>query len=342
MYPEIIQSEKELNELLSIPNDKLIEMMKNLKGDIIILGVAGKMGISLATLAKRAIEQAGVQKKVIGVARFSSPESEEELKCAGVDTIKCDLSDPDEVAKLPKVANAIYMAAKKFGTEGQEDLTWVMNTLVPGYVARHFKDSRIVVFSTGCVYPFVRAHDGGCSEDVAPNPVGDYAISCLGREMMFNYAARTWKTPICQYRLNYSIDLRYGVLHDIAVKVLNEEVVDLEAGHFNAIWQGDANAQALLCLEHCSDSVEIMNVTGPEIGNVRETALKFAKLFGKEVKFKGEPGPIYLNDSSKATSLFGYPRVSLDTLIKWQAHWIQSGGRTLGKPTKFEKTDGKY
>lgn len=341
--PDIIKNEKELHELLTTPNQMLIDFMKELEGDLIILGIAGKMGVDLGILAKKAAKLAGVDKKVIGVARFSNPDAKTELEDAGIETISCDLLDPEAVSKLPNCKNVIYMAAKKFGTQGDESMTWAMNTLVPGYVARHFKESRIVVFSTGCVYPLADSVEGGSTEDITPNPIGDYAMSCMGREMMFNYGSKQWGTEICQFRLNYSVDLRYGVLHDIAQKILNNEVVDLNSSHFNVIWQGDACSQAILCLGQCSNPPNIMNITGPELASVKLTAEKLANHMNKKVTFSGTPGgKTYLNNSEKATALFGYPKYNIDTLIKWQAHWVLNGNKSLGKATKFEVTNGKF
>ena len=300
------------------------------------------MGVDLAILESNACKEAGIKKRIIGVARFSDPAAKDELEKNDIETVTADLSEPDEVNDLELTANVIYMVAKKFGTSGAEDLTWVMNTLVPGYVARHFQKSRIVVFSTGCVYPLVDPVNGGCTEDVDPDPIGTYATSAMGREMMFNYAARKWQTEICHYRLNYSIDLRYGVLHDIASKILAGEVIDLSAGHFNCIWQGDAISQALLCLLQCSNPPAIFNVTGPEQVCTKYAANRLAEYLEIQVSYTGEAGNVYLSNSAKATALFGKPGVDLETLIKWQANWIQKGGRSLGKATKFEKTDGKY
>ncbi len=337
-----IQNEAELNNIITTPSKELVDYMQILDGDIVILGVAGKMGVNLAVMAKRAIDLAGVQKRVLGVARFSDPEAQNILESAGVETRKCDLSNPDEVASLEKMKNVIYMVAKKFGTDGSEDITWVMNTLVPGYVVRHFKDSNIVDFSTGCVYPLVDALEGGCDETVKPAPIGDYATSAYGREMMFNYACRMWQTKVCHFRLNYSVDLRYGVLHDICQKIIKDEVVDLSTGHFNCLWQGDAVAQAILCLKLCSCPATPINITGPETLTMKDVAVKMAKLLGKQVQFVGSPGKTYLSNSMQATKEFGYPSKSVDELIQMQVKWLQNGGKSLGKPTKFEVTDGKF
>jgi nucleoside-diphosphate-sugar epimerase len=342
--PASIPDEAALDELLSRPSDDMVALMERLEGDIIVLGVAGKMGVSLASMAKRAIEAAGVDKRVIGVARFSDPDARAALDRQGVETIKADLLDREAVAALPAVRNVIYMVGRKFGTQGREDLTWATNVVAPDNAAQHFKESRIVVFSTGCVYPLVTAASGGCTEATPPNPVGEYAQSCLGRERVFGYWSREHGTPVCLFRLNYAIDLRYGVLYDIAGRVLAGEPVNLSAGHFNVIWQGDANARALLALEHAASPPLPLNVTGPETVPVRYAAETFARLFETEVTFTGEDtgSRMYLSNAARSMALFGYPTVPLLTMIRHQADWLRSGGRSLGKPTHFEVVDGEF
>jgi len=342
-YPAEIKDEVQLEDLLSVPNADLIEMMKRLEGNIMILGIGGKMGITLGRQALNAIKAAGVDKKVIGVSRFSDASGRERLEKWGVETIACDLMDAKEVAKLPQIKNIIYMAGRKFGTNGTEELTWAMNALVPGYVGAHLKNSNIVVFSTGCVYPLVNAQSGGCTENIAPAPIGEYAQSCLGRERIFSYCSKQFGTKVLLFRLNYAIDLRYGVLHDIGQQVLKGEPVNNTVGHFNIIWQGDANNQALRCLEYCTSPSTPLNVTGPEIVKVEYIAEKFAELMGKEITYTGKSADkCYLNNSQKATELFGKPRVSVEQMIKWQAAWFMQGGASLGKPTHFEVNDGKF
>ena len=333
----------ELEEQLSRPGLELIEMMKRLEGDIMILGIGGKMGPTMGRLAVNAIREAGVNKKVYGVARFSNAEERAKMESWGIETIACDLLDPEAVKTLPQIKNIIFMAGRKFGTQGCEDLTWAMNVLAPAYVGDHFKKSRIVAFSTGCVYPLVSVGTCGCDEEVIPSPVGEYSQSCLGRERIFQNCARKNGTEILLYRLNYAIDLRYGVIHDIAANIMDDKPVDNTVGYFNAIWQGDANSYALRCLEHCANPCAIMNITGPETVSVEATALKLGKLLGKEVRFKGVPGnQCYLNNSAKMCDIFGYPSVSMDTMIRWQAEWILNGGISIGKPTHFEVNTGKF
>jgi nucleoside-diphosphate-sugar epimerase len=238
----------------------------------------------------------------------------------------------------------IYMVGRKFGTAENQELTWATNVCVPHNVAHHYRSSRIVVFSTGCVYPLVSAVEGGCTERTKPNPVGEYAQSCLGRERVFGYWSRVHGTPMSFVRLNYAVDLRYGVLLDIAQRVQRSEPVDLGVSHFNVIWQGDANNQALLCLEHCAVPPDVINITGPETVSVRTVAERFAELFGTSPVFTGDAATsrMYLSDATKALGRFGYPHVSLAQMIRWQGAWIQRGGRSLGKPTHFEATDGRF
>jgi len=337
-----ITSEEELDNLLSDPPEALVALMRRLEGDILLLGIAGKIGISLGAMARRAIAQAGVAKRVIGVARFSEPGVREKVEAAGVETIACDLLDRTAVSRLPQAPNVIYLAGRKFGTVGQEALTWAMNTLAPGYVAEQFSRSRIVAFSTGCVYPLVTAH-AACTEATVPAPVGEYAQSCLGRERIFSYYSQRHGTPICLFRLNYAAELRYGVLHDIAQAVWQGQPVDVTVGQFNVIWQGDVNAQALRALELCASPAAVLNVTGPETVSTRAVARRFAELMGKEAIFIGEEGPVaYLNDASQAIRHFGDPRVCLEQLITWTAEWVMAGGRSLGKPTHFEVNDGRF
>ena len=344
-YSDAIRSEQELEELLSTPSPARIEMMKRLDGDLMILGIAGKMGLTMGRRAARAIELAGVKKKVVGVSRFSKPADREKLEAWGIETIPCDLLDREQVRKLPRVANVVFMAGRKFGTDGSEELTWAMNTLVPGNVVEHFKASRIVAFSTGCVYPLVGPETGGCTEAVLPAPVGEYSQSCLGRERIFQHGAKAFGTKVLLFRLNYAIDLRYGVLHDIARQVWNNEPVTDSVGHFNVIWQGDANDAALRSLELAASPAAVLNVTGPETASLRSIAEQLGKLMGREVRYAHDglgSGSCYLNNAAKMADLFGYPSVPLARMIRWQAEWFKNGGSSLGKPTHFEVNNGKF
>lgn len=336
-------SEEKLEKALSVPTPELIEMMKRLDGDIMILGIAGKIGVSMGLQAVEAVRQAGANKKIYGVSRFSQKADQAKLEKAGVITIPCDLMERSQVEKLPQVKNVIFMAGRKFGTQGSEAVTWAMNVIVPALVAEHFKASRIVAFSTGCIYPLRSVEQGGCTEEVAPAPVGEYSQSCLGRERIFEYYANKYGTKLLLFRLNYSVDLRYGVLDDIGRAIWEGREVNNSVGYFNVIWQGDVTANALRSLELADNPVKILNVTGPETASVEDTALKMGKLMGKEVRFKATPGEWnYLNNAGLMCRLFGYPHVSLDELIELQAQWIKNGGLSIGKPTHFEVNNGKF
>lgn len=336
-------NEIELETFLSQPYPETVALMKRLQGDIILLGVAGKVGPSLARLAKRACADAGVEKRIIGVARFSDPSQKDQLEADGIETIVCDLSEPDQVAALPKAENVIYLAGRKFGEVGSEPLTWIMNVIVPAIVAKAFAGSRIIAYSTGCVYQLLPADHQGSAETDSPAPVGEYANSCLGRERMFEYYSQKCGTPVLQYRLNYAVDLRYGVLPDIARAVWEEREVSMAVPTFNCIWQGDANNRALLCLEHTATPPAVLNITGPETLETRDVAEKFGQIFGKPVRFSGNPGDkMFLSDASRSMELFGQPKVSADELITMTAEWIMGGGRDLNKPTHFQVTDGQF
>jgi len=341
--PDTIDSEEQLDEVMSCGSPDLIRMMKDISGDIIILGCAGKIGVQLAMAAVKAIAKAGIKNKVIGVSRFSDDTVRKKMESFGIKTIKCDLLNRDLVNDLPKVPNVIFMAGRKFGTGGSEDRTWAINTVLPANVAHHFKDSRIAAFSTGNVYDLVSVCGAMPTEEDPTNPRGEYAQSTLGRERVFEYYSNLNQTPVCIIRLNYAIDLRYGVLRDIGNRVLAGQPIDLSTGHVNVIWQGDVINQSILCLEHCSSPANIINMTGPETASVRHIAEQFAGIFGKDVTFTNDEGPIaLLNNASKAARLFGYPTVPLLRMIEWIAHWIEQGGASLDKPTHFEVRDGKF
>ncbi len=341
--PEFFETSHQLEEVMTIPSPALIELMGRLKGDIMILGIGGKMGATLGRVALRAIGEAGVSKRIYGVSRFSDSSVKGQLESLGIETISCDLLDRESVERLPQAPNVIFMAGKKFGTSGQEDMTWAMNTVLPSHVGDHFRKSRIVVFSTGNVYPFTPFDAGGAGEDTPVGPVGDYAQSCLGRERVFAYYSRIHQTPMLLLRLCYAIDLRYGVLHDIARKILEEEPIDLATGYVNILWQGDANCQALLCLEHCESPPNSLNITGPETICIETVARQLGALMDKEPLFRGcAEKTALLANAAKATALFGPPRVPVNTLVAWTAHWMKVKGGSLNKPSHFEVRDGKF
>jgi len=342
-YPTHFTNEQELEEALSRPTPELVKMMSTLEGDFILLGVAGKMGVSMARMAKRACKEAGVEKRIIGVSRFSSPEQRIFLEESGIETIKGDLLNFDFINSLPEVKNVIYLAGMKFGTGGNESFTWAMNSFLPGLVVEKFKNSRIVAFSTGCVYPLVKITSGGSKESDAPGPVGEYSQSCLGRERLFEFGSINNKTPVVLIRLNYAVEMRYGVLVDIATKVHNQETIDLTMGHANVIWQGDANEMILRSIEYCNSPAKHLNISGAEVISVANVAKQFGKIMGKKVKLIGvEADSALLVNVSQGHKLLGKPKVALDQVIKWTANWIGNEHRLLGKATHFEVRDGKY
>ena len=336
-------TEEKLNHLLSTPSDQLVEDIKKIKGDIMVLGAGGKMGPSLCLLAKKAIDKAGITKKVYAVSRGSDKIATELMQSNGIEVMACDLLDKAQLYALPEVENIIYMAGRKFGTDGNEWQTWAMNSTLPAFVADKFKKSNIVVFSSGNIYPIVPLSTGGCTEKDKVGPNGEYAMSCLARERAFEYAANAYGTKVFIYRLNFAVDLRYGVIFDVADKILKGEPIGLSTPCFNFIWQGSANEYAIRGLLHASAPANIMNITGPETISIKKMAIKLGEYLGKEPIFENECGTdAYLNDASKAMEVFGYPSVSAETLIRWQAEWLLDGGRTLGKPTHFEERKGSY
>ncbi|MDB5084986.1 MAG: epimerase [Bacilli bacterium] len=333
----------ELEAKLAEPSHTLINDIAELDGDILLLGVGGKMGPSMARLAVNAIKQADVNKKVIGVSRFSSGGLKEELAACGVETISADLLNERELQALPCVKNVIYMVGFKFGTTGNEHLAWAMNSYLPGRVAEKFRDSRIVAFSTGNVYPLTPLSMGGATEKTPTCANGEYAQSCLGRERIFEYFSNQYKTPLTIFRLNYAIDLRYGVLVEIAKSVKNRQPIDLSMGNANCIWQGDANEWAIRSLKLCSSPATVLNISGPETISLRGVANAFGEKFGVEpVLLKEESTTALLSNSSKAHQLFGYPKVTLGQMIDWIAEWQIEGGETWNKPTHFQEREGKF
>ena len=338
-----IRKVEELGELLSEPSAALVKGLARLLGDILVLGVGGKMGPSLARMAKRASEAAGTPRRVIGVARFTASELESKLQAHGVETIRADLLDEAQLARLPEAPNVIFMAGMKFGSTGQEALTWAMNTHLPSLVCKRYPRSRMIVFSTGNIYGLTPVASGGSVETDALNPVGEYAMSCLGRERIFEYFSRSANIPMAFVRLNYASELRYGVLVDLAQRVRAGEPIDLSMGHLNTIWLADANDMALQALAHVSFPPLLLNVTGPELLSVREVCEQFGKLMGKSVSFHGkESSTALLNNAQQAFRRFGLPRIPAQQLIRWTADWIMRGQPTLSKPTHFESRSGSF
>lgn len=338
--PQSFHDEEHLEDFMSVPSAALVQAMQSLSGDIIVLGVGGKMGPALARLAKRAAPH----KRVVGVARFSDPIIREKLQSWGIECLQADLLNQAEIVALPKLENVVFMAGRKFGSSHDEELTWAMNTLVPAYIAECFQASRIVAFSTGCVYPFVKVLYGGATEaSVAKPPPGEYAYSCLGRERMFEYGSHRYQTSGRLIRLNYAIDMRYGVLRDVAQKVLKQEPIDLSMGHVNVIWQGDANSMALRAFGHCTTPTSALNVSGPETISIRALAQQFGQRFERQARFENsEADTAWLVNSGRAMQLFGYPSIGLAQMIDWTADWLLHDQPGLDKPTQYSSRDGVY
>jgi nucleoside-diphosphate-sugar epimerase len=338
-----IENVEHLEELLSEPSAQAVESLAQLEGDLILLGVGGKMGPTLARMARRASDQAGVRRRVLGVARFSDPRLEAHLQAWGVETIRCDLLDSEQLARLPEAPNVIFMTGMKFGSTGQEALTWAMNCWLPGLVCQRYRSSRIVAFSTGNVYGLTPVARGGSVETDSLAPAGDYAMSCVGRERMCEYFSSACQVPLVLLRLNYANEMRYGVLVDLAQRVAAGQPIDLSMGYLNAIWQGDANAMALASFGLTAVPPRVLNLAGPEVLSVRQVAEQFGQRLDRLVTFTGtESADALLSNGQLAHGLLGYPRVGAQQMIDWIADWVRCGGPTLGKPTHFEVRDGKF
>jgi nucleoside-diphosphate-sugar epimerase len=341
--PERLHTEAELDERLAEPTAADVAALGALDGDVLIVGAGGKMGPSLAWRLRRAATRAGRSRRIIAASRFSSAAARAALEAGGVETLVVDLLDPAEIASLPRCPNVLFLAGRKFGTTGRTDITWATNTLAAARVAEHLAESRMVVFSTGNVYPLVSVHGRGATEDEWPAPVGEYAQSCLGRERLIEFVSRERGLRALIFRLNYAVDLRYGTLVDIARKVFAGQPIDLTMGCFNAIWQGDANSYAIRSLALCASPPEILNVTGPDRISVRETAEWFGAIFGRAPHFVNREGPTaLLSDATRCHQRLGAPEVPLEVLQRWVAHWVWIGGASLNKPTHFEVTDGRF
>lgn len=336
-------TERELDDVLSTPRHTTIHALERVPGDIIVLGAGGKMGPTLARMARRALDSAKDARHVIAVSRFTSAEMQRALDDAGVETISCDLLDRAAVAQLPDAANVVFMAGQKFGTSDAPSRTWMMNVVVPANCAERYVSSRIVTFSTGNVYPLVAVHRRGARENDPTGPLGEYAASCVGRERVFEHyaAARGTKTAIV--RLNYAIDLRYGVLTDLATRIMNDEPIPLTMGHVNIIWQRDACCTALELLPLAASPPLVVNVTGSAVLSVRELAMELGRRLDREPVFEGrEASDALLSDTSLMRSLVGPPEMTTDTMLDWVADWVRAGRPLLGKATHFETRDGAF
>lgn len=339
----MISSLEDLEDRLSEPSPGVIEVLGGLDGDLLILGAGGKMGPSLARMARRASDAAGTRRHIIGVSRYTRGAAETYLRQHGIETLRCDLLDLDQLDALPDAAHVVWMTGFKFGATGQEAKSWAMNAWVPGAVCQKYRKSRIVVFSTGNVYGLSPVALGGSVESDPLRPVGDYSMSCLGRERIVEHFSRADGTPTAILRLNYACEMRYGVLADLARKVWACEPIDLSMGHFNALWQADANAWALQAFADIASPPFVVNLAGPELLSVRRVAEDFGRLLDRPVSFRGsESADAYLSNSQRAVARYGYPRVGARQMIEWVAQWVRSGGPSLDKPTHFEVRDGAF
>jgi nucleoside-diphosphate-sugar epimerase len=333
----------DLDHLLSRPSTRDVDCLRCLHGDVLILGAGGKMGPSLARRLSRASREAGTQRRIVAVSRFSSAGARNSFERAAIETMVCDLLDRAAVDRLPRFPLVIYLAGRKFGTSDRPDLTWAINALAPVHVAEFFAGSRVVYLSTGNVYAPVPVAGTGSTETDTLEPHGDYARSCVARERLIEYVSRERAAPCALVRLNYAVDLRYGVVMDVGRRVFSGEPVDLTVGYFNAIWQGDAVSYTIRVLEHCASPPFVINVTGAEKIRVRDLANAFGERFGRAPRFcGGEGATALLSDANRCHTLLGPPDVSFERLFDWAARWIEIGGATLNKPTAYDVTDGVY
>lgn len=341
--PDVVGNESELDELLSCPTPRLVEFIKAIASPLVILGASGKMGPSLALLARRAADAARHSLEIVGVSRFNDSAARRWLEERGVKTIACDLLDRSDVARLPETKNALYLAGLKFGTAQNPSTTWALNALAPAHICERYAGSRIAVLSTGNVYPFSDVARGGAVETDALTPLGEYPNAAVARERIFEFHSQRNGTPVALLRLFYAVELRYGVLVDIARKVFRGEPISLATGAFNCIWQRDANEMALRALALANSPPAIFNLCRPEIFSVREVAVRFGELLGRSPAFSGaETRTAIIANPAKLCNALGQPAVSLEMMLRLIAHWVSANGRNLGKPTHFETRDGVY
>ncbi len=330
----------ELESRLSEPSPAAIQALANSPGDVVVLGAGGKMGPTLTAMVRRA---APADRRVIAVSRFRDDDTVAWLQARGVEVIRADLADPAAWRPLPDAPNVFYLAGQKFGTQEAPSHTWYTNTVIPAFAAARYREARIVAFSTGNVYPLTPVTGSGSLEEDAPGPIGEYAQSCLGRERVFEHAAATRGTRVTLLRLNYAVDLRYGVLVDLALKVRDGRPVDLTMGYVNCIWQGDANALAIASLGDAAAPARTWNLTGPRTLRVRDLAGRLGARLGRPPVFTGTEAPTaLLSNASAILARHGPLRVDEDTLVTWVATWIAAGGATTGKPTHFEQREGRF
>lgn len=342
-FPEQIADVETLEELLSRPTNGVVEMMRRVEGDMMFLGAFGKIGPTLTWMARRATDLAGLNRKIYAVGRNISPEQQAWCYHRQIEPIRCDLLEREQLAKLPETPYIFYLTAMKFGATGQEPLTWAINTYLPGLVCERFAGSRIVAYSTGNVYPLVPVSSGGSREEDPLAPIGEYAMSCLGRERIFTYFSQTRNIPVALLRLNYAHEVRYGIMVDLGQKILANEPIDLSMGYFNVIWQGDSNAMTLRALECAAVPARAINITGPEVLRVQEVAEQLARLLDRPVRFVGTEAPdALLSNAAQGYALLGQPRVSAGQILRWVADWLRRGGPTLRKPTKFQIRNGRF
>jgi len=331
--------ENGLEDILSEPTEATKKIVAGIAGDIVVLGAGGKMGPTLAMMLKKA----STAKKIYAVSRFSDKAVRSRIERAHIETIEADLLDESHYRKLPDVENVFYLAGMKFGSTGNQPLTWAMNSYVPTLVARHYKDSRIVAYSTGNVYPLIEIAGSGATEETVPEPVGEYAQSCLGRERMFEYFSQLYKTPVTLVRLNYANELRYGIIVDLTSKILNDEPIDLTMGAVNLIWQRDANDYIIRAISLAKSPPAVLNVTGPDTIPIRTLGEQIGKTLGKKSKFVSREAPsALLSDASYAFSKFGLPQTTLEQMVSMISRWVAAGKKTLNKPTKYGIRDGKF
>jgi nucleoside-diphosphate-sugar epimerase len=343
MLPETIRTEEELLDVMTRPKPVLVEFMQTLSSPLVILGAGGKMGPSLAVLARRAADAADLNLEIIAVSRFSDGRARDYLEARGVRTINADLMDRHAFKSLPDTDNLLYMVGLKFGTSSNPVRTWATNTLVPAFTAERYSQSRIVALSTGNVYPLVSVEGSGSQETDPLTPMGEYSNTCVARERLFEYYSELNSTPMVLLRLSFALDLRYGVLVDIAQKVYQGEPVNVSMSHINCIWQGDANEMIIRSLALAAVPPVPLNLVGGDHYSIRQTALHFGELLGKEVLFTGtEARTAFLSDNSRLRSTLGEPSTPIETVMRWTAAWVRSEGRLLNKPTHFEVRDGGY